>query len=229
MGQMIEFKRPDGKTAPGYFTAPAKDAGSAPGIVIIQEWWGVTKDIMEIADRYASLGYRALIPDLFRGRTAVVPDEANHLVEGLDFQDAYSQDVRGALAHLKQNSKKAAVTGYCVGGALALLAVMHLTEPDAAAIWYGAPPAEAGDPATIKVPVILHYAQRDSYVTPAVAARVEERLKAGNVKYEMCHYDAEHGFCNPNPMGSSGLGHYNAEAAKLSWDRTAKFLEGVLR
>jgi carboxymethylenebutenolidase len=112
MGRMIQFTRPDEKTAPGYLAMPETDAESAPGIVIVEEWWGVTAEMMRVADEYAALGYRALVPDLFRGRTAAVGDEANHLLEGLDFQDAYSQDVRGALHHLKQNGKKAGVTGY---------------------------------------------------------------------------------------------------------------------
>src|SRR5579872_6079738 len=166
MGQMIEFMRPDGQTAPAYLAVPEKGAAEAPGIVVIAEWWGVTADIMRIADQYAALGYRALVPDLFRGRTAAKGDEANHLMEGLDFQDAFSQDVRGALQHLKQNGKKAGVTGYCMGGALALLAAMHLKEPDAAVVFYGFPPAEAGDPAAIEIPILLHYARQDDFFTP---------------------------------------------------------------
>src|SRR5690242_9113617 len=140
MGQMIEYTRPDGKTAPGYYAAPEKNADSAPGVVVIEEWWGVTPDIMRIADEYAALGYRALVPDLYRGRTAAVGDEANHLAQGLDFHDAFSQDARGALQHLKQNNKKAGITGYCMGGAITALAAMHLKEADAAVLFYGIPP-----------------------------------------------------------------------------------------
>src|SRR5579872_3796434 len=228
MGQKIEYPRPDGKVAPGYYAAPEKDAGTAPGVVIIEEWWGVTPQIMEVADRYAALGYRALIPDLFRGRTAAVGDEANHLVEGLDFGDAYQQDIRGALQHLKKNGKKAGVTGYCIGGALALLAAMHLKEPDAAVAFYGLPPAEAGDPATIEIPLQCHYATHDGFFTPAKVAEFEERLKAGKVPYELFWYDADHGFCNPNPAGSAGLGHYNPEAAHQAWERTVQFFKNTL-
>lgn len=225
MGQMIEFARPDGKTAPGYLAAAKEDA---PGIVVIAEWWGVTPDIMRIADEYAALGYRALVPDLYRGRTAAIGDEANHLMEGLDFQDAFSQDVRGALAHLKTNGKKAGVTGYCMGGAIAILSAMHAKEADAAVVFYGFPPSEAGDPATIEIPIQLHFAKHDEFFSPARGAEIEERMKEGKVPFEMYWYDAKHGFCNPNQPGSSGLGNYNSAAAHEAWERAVRFWKNTL-
>lgn len=220
---MIEFKRPDGRTAPGYYVAPEQDGESAPGIVLIEEWWGVTAWIMEMADRYAALGYRVLVPDLFRGRTAAVGNEANHLLEGLDFEDAVNQDVLGALRHLKQSSEKAGVTGYCIGGGLALLAAMRLKEPDAAVIYYGRPPKELGDPATIEIPVQLHFGREDKSHPVSAVVQLEERLEAGKVPYELYWYDAKHAFCNPNPLGASGLGNYDPEAAHAAWERTFKF------
>ena len=225
MGQMIEFTRPDGKTAPGYL-ADSKD--DAPGIVVIAEWWGVTPDIMRIADEYAALGYRALVPDLYRGRTAAVGDEANHLAQGLDFQDAFSQDVRGALTYLKQNGKKAGVTGYCMGGAIALLTAMHVKEADAAVCFYGMPPSEAGDPATIEIPVQCHFAKHDEFFSPEHGAQLEERMKEGKVPFEVYWYDAKHGFCNPNQPGSAGLGNYNAAAAHEAWERAVRFWKNTL-
>lgn len=228
MGQMIEFARPDGKTAPGYFVAPEKNSDSAPGIVLVEEWWGVTAWIMEVADHYAALGYRVLVPDLFRGRTAAAGDEANHLMEGLDFQDALTQDVRGALQHLKKNNESVGVTGYCMGGALTLLAAMHLKEPKAAVVFYGLPPPEAGDPATIEIPVQLHYGLQDEFFKPAAVAALQKRLEEGKVPHELYMYDAKHGFCNPNPEGASGLGHYNPEACHEAWARTAQFWQNRL-
>ncbi len=229
MGQMIEFARPDGKTAPGYYVAPQTDGESAPAIVLVEEWWGVTSWIMEVADRYATLGYRVLVPDLFRGRTAAVGSEANHLMEGLDFQDAFSQDVRGALQHVKKTSEKAGVTGYCMGGAIAVLAAMHLTEPDAAVIFYGFPPENAGDPGTIEIPIQLHFGRQDDFFKPSDAGRLEQRLKEGKVPYELYWYDAKHGFCNPNPEGAAGLGHYNPEACNQAWERAVKFWQNHLQ
>jgi carboxymethylenebutenolidase len=226
MGEMIVFSRPDGQDAPAYYAAPAK--AEAPGIVIVQEWWGLIPSIVEIADRYARLGYRTLVPDLFRGRKAAIGDEANHLMEGLDFQDAAAQDVRGALQHLKQNGKKAGVTGYCMGGALAMLAAMHLKEPDAAVVFYGVPPEQAGDPGTIEVPLLCHFAKQDEFFPPSRARQVERRLDEGKVPHEVYWYDAKHGFCNPNQPGNAGLGNYNSEACHQAWERTVKFWERVL-
>lgn len=228
MGKTIEFSRPDGQKAPGYYSEPEKNAETAPAIVVIEEWWGVTAHIMEIADRYASLGFRALVPDLFRGRTAATGDEAHHLVEGLDFGDAVSQDILGALRFLKEKSEKTGITGYCMGGALTLAAAMHLKEPKAAAVFYGLPPAEAGDPATIEIPLLAHYARHDEFFQPSAVTKLEERLQYGKVPYTLHWYDAKHGFSNPNPPGSAGLGNYNPQAAHLAWERTASFFTEIL-
>lgn len=226
MGQMIEFARPDGHIAPAYL-ASASD--QAPGIVVVAEWWGITADIMRIADEYAALGYRALVPDLFRGRTAAVGEEANHLMEGLDFQDAALQDVRGALQHLKKNGKKAGVSGYCMGGAVAMISVMHSKEADAAVVYYGFPPSEAGDPATIEIPIQCHFAKYDDFFTADRGGQIEERMKEGKVPCEVYWYDAKHAFCNPNPPGESGLGHYDAKAAHEAWERTVRFWKNTLQ
>lgn len=225
MGQMIEFTRPDGKTAPGYYVDAEKPADEpAPGIVIVQEWWGITADMMEIAKRYAGNGYRVLIPDLYRGRKAAAGDEANHLMEGLDFQDAYSQDVRGALQYLKSTgSKKVGITGYCMGGALAMLAAMHLKEPDAAVVFYGMPPRQAGDPATIEIPICMHFAKHDEFFKASMVEEALKRMEEGHVPHRVYWYDAGHGFCNPNQPGNSGLGNYNSEAEHLAWERTLEF------
>lgn len=231
MGSRIEFRRPDGASAPGYYAAPAAGAQTAPGIVLVEEWWGVTDHIKEIADRYAALGYRVVVPDLYRGRTAAIGDEANHLMQGLDFGDAFSQDIRGALGHLKNEAPgtKVGLTGYCMGGALTLLAAMHLTEPDAAVVFYGIPPENAGDPAAIAIPLQCHFALHDEFFPIAAAQALEERLKFGKVPYEIFRYDAKHAFCNPNPEGAAGLGHYDADAAREAWERALSFWKRTLR
>lgn len=228
MGRMIEYARPDGKTAPAYLATP-QNGDDAPGVVVVEEWWGVTADIMRIADDYADNGFRALVPDLYRGRTAAVGDEANHLMEGLDFQDAFSQDVRGALQHLKKDGKKAGVSGYCMGGAITLLSAMHLKEPDAAVCYYGIPPSEAGDPATIEIPLQCHFGRDDEFFPSDKVGQLEQRLKDGKVPYEFYWYDAKHGFCNPNQPGNAGLGNYNAAAAQQAWERTVRFFTSTLQ
>src|SRR6516162_8497332 len=121
MGQMVTFKRPDGKDTNGYLASP-KEGDKAPGVVVIQEWWGLNDQIKGVADRVAKTGYRALVPDLYRGKVALEAKEAEHLMKGLNFGDAAGQDVRGAVQYLKQSSPKVAVMGYCMGGALTILA-----------------------------------------------------------------------------------------------------------
>src|SRR5579863_6371210 len=117
MGSAVEYIRPDSKRAPGYFAPAAHDA--APGVVMLEEWWGVDDRIKSTADRLSSHGFSVLVPDLFRGRNAVTRDEATHLIEGLDFKDAATQDTLGAARYLReQGAQHVGVMGFCVGGAL---------------------------------------------------------------------------------------------------------------
>src|SRR5947209_19139977 len=112
MGQMITFRRPDGKECNGYLATSAQ-VDKAPGIVVIQEWWGLNDQIRGVADKLAASGYRALVPDLYRGKVALQANEAEHLMKGLDFAMAAGQDVRGAVQHLKATgSAKVGVTGF---------------------------------------------------------------------------------------------------------------------
>ena len=94
MGEMISFKRPDGGECKGYLASAAGD--SVPGVVVIQEWWGLNDQIKGVAERLAAAGYRVLVPDLYRGEVALAAKEAEHLMQGLNFGDAAAQDIRGA-------------------------------------------------------------------------------------------------------------------------------------
>src|SRR6266699_2245713 len=127
MGKTVSFKRPDGKSVNGYLAEPAK-AEKAPGVVVIQEWWGLNDQIKGVAERLAKAGYRALVPDLYRGKVALEANEAEHLMTNLNFGDAAGQDIRGAAQYLKQSSPKVAVMGYCMGGALTILSAAFVKE-----------------------------------------------------------------------------------------------------
>ncbi len=217
MGSEITFKRPDGKECSGYYIEPGAGE-SAPGVVVIQEWWGLNDQIKGVADRFAKTGYRALAPDLYRGKVTLEALEAEHLMSNLDFGDAAIQDVRGAIQHLKESSPKVAAMGFCMGGALSILAAMHVPEVDAAIPWYGLPPEEAGDPKTIKIPLQGHFALEDEHFTPAQVDVLESNLKEGNVNYEIYRYQANHAF------GNATGDNYDPETAKLAWQRTFEFL-----
>src|SRR5260370_29876323 len=121
MATTVTFKRADAQTMQGYLAEPEHPSGDA-AVVVIQEWWGVNDQIRGVADRLVSAGYIALVPDLYRGKSTVEAEEAHHLMTGLNFGDASSQDIRGAVQFLKTRSGKVGVTGFCMGGALALLA-----------------------------------------------------------------------------------------------------------
>ncbi|MGB6985638.1 MAG: dienelactone hydrolase family protein [Candidatus Aquilonibacter sp.] len=226
---MIDFTRPDGKKAPGYYAPPPGGGTSAPGVVMLEEWWGVTDHIKKTADTLAAAGFRVLVPDLYRGRTAAVGDEANHLMEGLDFGDAATQDARGGAQYLlATGSKKVGVIGFCMGGALTFLAAMYDPEFSAAVSFYGYAPPEAGDVGQIKIPIQGHWAVHDEHFKLDGVDMIEARLDQAQVPHEFHRYHAEHAFHNPNQPGNSGLGHYNEELAKLAWSRSVDFLKSNL-
>jgi carboxymethylenebutenolidase len=223
MGEMIEFKRPDGKTCPAYLAAPLitgdQERTNAPGIVVIQEWWGLNDQIKKTGDRFAQAGFRALVPDLFRGKVAKAADEARHLMTGLNFPDAASQDVRGALQYLKLTTKKAAVAGFCMGGALTIMAAAKAPEMDAGACFYGIPPLSTEELQSIKIPLICHFGNKDHSWPPEKVNALEAALKQSQSKFELYRYDADHAFMNEQRPEV-----YNPAAAKLAWDRAITFL-----
>ena len=146
MGAEISFKRPDGREAKGYLSNAAK--GDAPGLVVIQEWWGLQEQIKAMCDRFALAGFDALAPDLYNG--VVVPyhdsEAAGKEMSSLNFIDATDETVRGAVQFLMRNGAKVGLTGFCMGGAVAVIGAARIPELSAAVSFYGIPP-EAGRPA----------------------------------------------------------------------------------
>lgn len=210
------FTRPDGEQCPAYFAHP--EAGDdAPGVVVIQEWWGLNAQIEGVADRLAAAGYRALAPDFYRGELTLEAEEARHKMEGLDFMDAATQDVRGAVNALKRDGGRVGVMGFCMGGALSVLAAVLVPEADAVSAWYGLPPEETIDVTRIRAPVQGHFGHRDSIVPMARVDDLERRLKAQGVTCDFHRYDADHAF--GNEQGAS----YQPEAARQAWQRTLEF------
>jgi carboxymethylenebutenolidase len=170
-----------------------------------------------------------LVPDLFRGRSAATGDEANHLMQGLDFADAATQDSAGAASYLREHgAARVGVVGFCMGGALALLSVMRGRVFDAASVWYGYPPPEAGDPATVSVPLQGHWALRDDFFKIEGVDEIERKLRDAHIPVEFHRYDAQHGFYNMGDAGEGGLGHYHREHAETAWARTVEFFNRTL-
>ena len=230
MTRIVSFKRPDGKSVNGYLAEPAAAEG-APALVVVQEWWGLNDQIKGVADRLASANYRALVPDLYRGKVALEENEAKHLMQGLDFSDAAGQDIRGAVQFLKATgSSRVGVMGFCMGGALALLAVVSVRELDAGVIWYGCPPLEYVDATKIKAPLLGHWGTRDTVFPIAQVDGLEQKLRNAAVAFEFHRYDAKHAFANET-ADTKNLDylHYDPAAATLAWRRTMDFLERFLK
>ena len=225
MGTMTSFERPDGQSVVGYLAEPATGI-AAPGVVVIQEWWGLNDQIKGVADKLAAAGYRALVPDLYRGKLALEENEAEHLMTNLNFGDAAGQDVRGAVQHLKATgSAKVAVTGFCMGGALTLLAAVNVPEADASVVWYGFPPLEYVDASRIKAPLMGHWATGDTVFPIAKVDALEKMLRDAHAEFVFHRYDAKHAFANET-ADAKNLPYlkHDPVAAELAWRRTMDFL-----
>jgi carboxymethylenebutenolidase len=217
MGTRMAFNRPDGKPAEGYLASAGR--ANAPGVVVIQEWWGLQEQIKGICDRFALAGYDALAPDLYAG--TVVPyhdrDAAGREMNSLDFVDATEQTVRGAAQFLKKSGAKVGLTGFCLGGAVTIIGACRIPELTAAVCFYGIPPEGVAKPADIKVPLQAHFANQDDWCTPAAVDAFEAALKAAGKNAEVFRYDASHAFVNEQ------RDVYDRTAAELAWGRTLKF------
>ncbi|WP_313876576.1 dienelactone hydrolase family protein [Rhodoferax mekongensis] len=227
MGTMVTFTRPDGKTVQGYLAEPTapQSTSNAPAVVVIQEWWGLNDQIKGVADRLATAGYQALVPDLYRGKATVEAEEAHHLMTGLDFGDAAGQDIRGAVQFLKARASKVGLTGFCMGGALTLLGATQAPELDAAAVWYGCPPLDYIDASKIKAPLLGHWATQDEFFKIDVVDGLEAKLTAAGVGYEFHRYLAHHAFANETAVGPhrTPATQYDPVWAQQAWDRTLRF------
>ncbi|RZL28144.1 MAG: dienelactone hydrolase family protein [Rubrivivax sp.] len=226
MAQKIQFQRPDGARTPGYLAEAGAPLGA---VVVIQEWWGVNDQIRGVAERFAQAGFTALVPDLYRGKSTVEEEEAEHLKSDLDFADAAAQDIRGALQHLKAlkaGGGKVAITGYCMGGALTWLAAQQAPEADAIVTWYGMPPVKAIDAARLRLPVLAHWAEQDEFFPIDQVDALEAKLRQAGVAYEGHRYLARHAFANETAQGPGRIAktQYDAAWAQAAWDRTMRFL-----
>jgi len=230
MGSTISYQRPDGKSADG-FLEEAAPGSSAPGIVVIQEWWGLNDQIRGVASKLAAAGYRALVPDLYRGKVALEANEAEHLMHGLDFAAAAGQDVRGAVQYLKATgSAKVGVTGFCMGGALTLLAAVHVPEVDAAVVWYGYPALEYIDATRIRAPLMAHWATEDAAFPIGGVDKLEQKLRDAHVPYDFHRYEAKHAFANETADSKHiPMLKYDPAAAELAWRRTLEFFARHLK
>lgn len=224
-GEMIEFAS-NGGTTQGYLATPAE--GKGPGVVVIQEWWGLVGHIKDVCDRFAAAGYVALAPDLYHGEAARSPNEAGKLMMALRIDEA-ERDMRGAIQHLLSHEAtegdKVGTIGFCMGGALSLYAASKNPQVGACVVFYGIHPNVKPDLANLQAPVLGIYAERDKSVPPAVAHELEAQLKAHGKQAEMHIYPGtDHAFFNDQRPDV-----YNAEAASDAWRRVLDFYAAHLK
>ncbi len=221
MGTRISFPRVDGAKTEGYLAKAGHD--HAPGVVVIQEWWGLQDQIRGICDRLALAGYDALAPDLYAGRVVPYHDHkaAEKELQSLNFADVAQNVVRGAMQYLKRSSPKVGISGFCMGGAVAMLAS---TAPEISCVapFYGLPPDEYLDVSKIKVPVQGHFSNTDDFVTPERAKAFDAALTKAGVVHEVFSYDADHAFMNEQ------RDVHDRAAAELAWKRLLGFLKANL-
>ena len=222
-GKMVEFPT-NGHTTQGYLATPA--AGKGPGILVIQEWWGLVPHIKSVCDRFAAEGFSALAPDMYHGKTASEPDEAGKLFMALNIAQA-EKDLAGAAKYLASHSStsKLGAVGFCMGGQLALFA--GCTQPSIGAVvdFYGVHPNVKPDYTRLSGPVLGLFAEKDAFVTPETARGVEAAIKKAGKSVEIHIYPGvDHAFFNDeNPAA------YNKAAAEDAWRRTLAHFRANLK
>src|SRR5215467_4860308 len=218
-GEIVEFPS-NGKKASGYLAIP--ETGKGPGVIVIQEWWGLVPHIKDVCDRFAVAGYVALAPDLYHGAVAKSPDEAGKYMMSLRIGEA-EKDLRGAcqflLNHEATSGSKIGTVGFCMGGALSLYAASKNPQVGACVVFYGIHPNVKPDLAALQAPVLGLYAERDSFVTPAVVHQLEDQLKRHGKTAELHIYPGvDHAFFNDTRPDV-----YDAASAHDAWRRVLDF------
>jgi carboxymethylenebutenolidase len=222
---MVEFQIAGG-TARGYLVGPPS-GGARPGLIVVQEWWGLNDHIKDIADRFAAEGYVALAPDLYDGKATKDAGEAGKLMQSLDEARAL-KILDGAVEYLKGrdnvDGSRIGVTGFCMGGTLALLLATHNRDIKASAPFYGdVPPDDVLK--NLRAPVLFIGAGEDPWITrdkmDRLSAALDKFGKAGEVKvYE----GVGHAFFNDTREDA-----YNKDAAEDAWRRVTQFLAARLQ
>lgn len=220
MGEMVGFAGPGG-VASGYLARPA--AGAAPGVVVIQEWWGLVEHIRDVCDRFAAEGFVALAPDLYHGVTTREPDEAAKQMMNLRLDEA-AAEIGAAARHLLESGSasggRVGIVGFCMGGGLALHAAVQDPQIAACVSFYGVGPGrDSLRPSRSKLAVLGHWGERDHSYDRASIAGLEEQLAAAGISVESHWYDADHAFFNDTRPEV-----HDAASAGQAWERTLAFL-----
>ncbi len=218
----------NGHEAHGYLAVP--ESGSGPGLIVIQEWWGLVDHIKDVTDRFAARGFVALAPDLYGGSTTHDADEAGRLMQELPV-DRAARDLGGAvdflLGHDAVTSDTVGAVGFCMGGGFVLLLAAQQGDKVSAAVpYYGVGGYEDADLSGTTAKVFGHFAAEDEMAPPEQVRQLEQRLRDAGVDVELkIHDGAGHAFFNDENL----IGTYDPELAASTWRETVKFLEANVR
>jgi len=230
MAETVEF-RSNGSTASGYLATPP--GGSGPGVLVIQEWWGLDPDIKQWADRLAASGFVALAPDLYHGDVAAHDemDKAAHLMQALPPVRA-ARDMSGAIDYLAGHEavtgRGIGVVGFCMGGMLALILAANRPDKITAAVPFYGFPQGAAEPDWTKLTASVrgHMAENDDVFPPAAARALETKLRAlGKDVTLTVHQGTGHAFMGPH----NALGTLNEPLQQQIWPGVVSFLKTALR
>lgn len=214
--EMVEFPS-NGSPMPGYLARPEGE-GPFPGVIVVQEWWGLDDHIKDVARRFAQEGFAALAPDLYRGKVAAEPNEAQKLMMALDMNKASQELVRAADYLASQpfvNGRGIGAIGFCMGGGLALTLACDSPHVRAAAPFYGANPNPVDKVQHLRGPVLVVHAEHDGWVNAQVREQLEAALKRYGKQYELRVYPGtQHAFFNDTRPEV-----YHREAAADAWNR----------
>jgi carboxymethylenebutenolidase len=217
----VEFEA-NGETAPGYLALP--ESGRGPGVVVVQEWWGLEDHIKDICDRFAAEGFLALAPDLYRGETTEKPDEAQQKVMALSMEQT-EKDLRGAVDHVASEQgfegEGVGAVGFCIGGGLAVWAGTLNPKVNAVVSYYYVMPDGRPDFSKLRAPVLGHFGTEDEFVSAEDAKALEQEMRDAGADVDFEWYEgAGHAFFND----TNRLGTYDQDHARRSWERTVSFL-----
>jgi carboxymethylenebutenolidase len=217
----VEFQA-NGGTATGYLAEPASRKG--PGLVVLQEWWGLDEHVRKVCDRFADEGFFALAPDFYRGETTDQPDEAQQKMMAMSMDQA-EKDMRGAVDYLAEHEGVEGgigAVGWCLGGGLAVWTACVNPKVSAVTTFYYVMPHGKPDFSRINAPVLGHFGTADDYISVEDAKALEQELQAAGVEAAFEFYEgAGHAFFGPHDR----LGTHDPEHARNAWQRTVDFFK----
>lgn len=224
MGSIIQFAS-NGNMESGYY-APAS-GGMGPGIIVLQEWWGIVPHIISVVERFSAAGFATLAPDLYGGQSTSEPDEAASLMMALDIartERMLSSAVDALLDMASCRGPKVGIVGFCMGGQLALFGATLNPKIGACVDYYGIHPNVMPDFSQLHCPVLGFFAEHDEYASAAAVKVLEDELTQHAKPHEFVTYPGtHHAFFNDDRPQV-----YNAGAAEDSWVRMLAFFRGHL-